>query len=256
MDYTSLITNFFQNFWWAIPLVIIAGIIKSPLGKGIFGELLVRFIAKIRLDKHVYHRIHNITLPTLDGTTQIDHIFVSRYGIFVLETKNMQGWIFGEENQAQWTQKIYKKSFKFQNPLRQNFKHLKALENTLQVPASTIHSVIVFVGDSTFKTAMPPNVTQGSGFASYIRSFQKPVFSDGEVADLLSKIESGRLSPNSETARNHVSNLKTRDNPDAERLCPKCGSKLVIRTVKNGEQAGQKFWGCSAFPKCRIMQKI
>lgn len=116
----------------------------------------------------------------------------------------MQGWIFGEENQAQWTQKIYKKSFKFQNPLRQNFKHLKALENALQIPAATIRSVIVFIGDSTFKTAMPPNVTKDSGFVSYIKSFREPVFSDAEVADLLNRIESGRLTPNSDTAREHI----------------------------------------------------
>jgi len=35
----------------------------------------------------------------------------------------------------------------------------------------------------------------------------------------------------------------------AERKCPKCGSALLIRTVKSGAKAGQQFWGCSAFPK-------
>ncbi|WP_369414666.1 nuclease-related domain-containing protein [Microbulbifer elongatus] len=62
----------------------------------------------------IYQRAHNFTLQTLDGTTQIDHIFVSRFGIFVVETKYMQGWIFGSERQEQWTQKIYKKSFRSQ----------------------------------------------------------------------------------------------------------------------------------------------
>lgn len=51
----------------------------------------------------------------------------SRFGIFAIETKNMQGWIFGSKRQAEWTQKIYKRTFKFQNPLRQNYKHTKAL---------------------------------------------------------------------------------------------------------------------------------
>ncbi|WP_374693676.1 nuclease-related domain-containing protein [Microbulbifer sp. TB1203] len=61
----------------------------------------------------------------------------------------MQGWIFGGEHQAQWMQRIYKKSFKFQNPLRQNYKHVKALEALLDVPADTIHSVVVFAGGRT-----------------------------------------------------------------------------------------------------------
>ena len=247
---------FFGIFGGYSRLPSLSGFIKSPWGKGFIGEMLVKLIAKIRLNTNIYHRVHNITLPTPDGTTQIDHVFVSRYGLFVLETKNMQGWIFGGENQAQWTQKIYRNTFKFQNPLRQNFKHIKALENALQIPAATIHSVIVFIGDSTFKTEMPPNVTKGSEFISYIKSFQEVVFSDAEVADLLQKIGSGRLAPTLSTAREHVQSLKARGNMNAERLCPKCGSNLVIRTVKSGERAGQKFWGCSAFPKCRIMQKI
>jgi hypothetical protein len=98
------------------------------------------------------------------GTTQIDHIFLSPYGIFVLETKNMSGWIFGSERQAQWTQKLYKRSFKFQNPLRQNYKHLKALEATLGASPEHLHSIIIFVGGSTFKTEVPANVTHGIGF--------------------------------------------------------------------------------------------
>src|SRR5690606_8837661 len=94
----------------------------------------------------------NVTLNTPDGTTQIDHVFLSPYGIFVLETKNMSGWIFGSEKQAQWTQKLYKRTFKFQNPLRQNYKHLKALEATLGVNPENLHSVITFAGGSTVKT--------------------------------------------------------------------------------------------------------
>ena len=61
----------------------------------------------------------------------------------------------------------------FQNPLRQNFKHVKALESALQVPADTIHSIVTFVGDTTFKTPMPPNVTYGAEFIRYIKTFKK-----------------------------------------------------------------------------------
>ncbi|MGR5279715.1 nuclease-related domain-containing protein, partial [Vibrio rotiferianus] len=88
-----------------------------------------------------------------------DHIVVSKYGIFVVETKNMKGWIFGSARQRQWTQKIYRHSSKFQNPLHQNYKHIKALETLLGCSEEHLHSVIVFIGDSTFKTEMPPNVT-------------------------------------------------------------------------------------------------
>jgi restriction system protein len=69
------------------------------------GEFLVNTAARLFLPKDEYHLIKNVTLPTDDGTTQIDHIIVSRYGVFVIETKNMKGWIFGSANQRTWTQK-------------------------------------------------------------------------------------------------------------------------------------------------------
>jgi len=256
MDPFQIIKPFLNIFWWFIPIVIIIGILKTPWIKGYFGELLIRLLASFMLDKNIYHRVSNVTLPTPDGTTQIDHIFVSRFGIFVVETKNMKGWIFGGEDQAQWTQKIYKQTFKFQNPLRQNFKHIKALEAALQISPGTIYSVITFIGDSTFKTKMPPNVTHGIHFISYIKSFRDPVFTENQVNDILLRIESRRFAPTLAVHKEHVQNLKTRSDPNAERHCPKCGSILVLRTVKSGERAGQKFWGCSAYPKCRVIQHV
>lgn len=34
-------------------------------------------------------------------------------------------------------------------------------------------------------------------------------------------------------------------------MCPKCSSAMVKRTARGGDNAGQEFWGCSNFPKCR-----
>ncbi|BBP80957.1 hypothetical protein PHLH8_05990 [Pseudomonas sp. Pc102] len=185
MDFTPLIAQAWSTFAWFIPLMILIGLLKSPLGKGYIGECLVRLFAHWQLDRQTYQRLHNITLANPDGTTQIDHVFLSRYGIFVLETKNMSGWIFGSEQQAQWTQKLYKHSYKFQNPLRQNYKHLKALEATLGIAPEHLHSVITFVGGSTLKTAMPANVTQGIGFIRYVGALQRWLFGEAEIDAIL-----------------------------------------------------------------------
>jgi hypothetical protein len=254
MDYSIILGPFIGTMTWLIPAMLLIGLLKSPWAKGHIGELLVRLFAHWQLDKQTYRRLHNVTLNTPDGTTQIDHVFLSPHGIFVLETKNMSGWIFGSEKQAQWTQKLYKRTFKFQNPLRQNYKHLKALEATLGVNPEHLHSVITFVGGSTFKTEVPANVTQGIGFIRYIQSFQQPVFRAAEVDAMLHALQTGRRAPTLSTHREHVQNLKRRNDPTAEQQCPKCGSALVIRTRKTGANIGQQFWGCSTFPKCRTMQ--
>jgi hypothetical protein len=256
MDFMPILAPLLENLYWVLPLMIAGAVMKTPWFKGYVGELLVRMFAHLQLDKQTYRRLHNVTLNTPDGTTQIDHVFLSAYGIFVLETKNMSGWIFGSENQAQWTQKLYKSTFKFQNPLRQNYKHLKALEATLGVSPDRLHSVITFVGGSTFKTEVPANVTKGIGFIRYIKSFKQQVFSQAEVEALMEALQAGRRAPTLATHREHVQNLKRRSDPAVERKCPKCGSALLIRTVKSGDKAGQQFWGCSTFPKCKTMQAL
>jgi len=107
--------------------------------------------------------MHDLVLPTPDGTTQVDHVIVSRFGVFVIETKNMTGWIFGDERSRKWTQTLYRKKYPFQNPLRQNYKHVKAVESIAGLRSRCVHSVVVFVGGSKFKTPMPANVVYRRG---------------------------------------------------------------------------------------------
>ena len=206
MNYTAIFGPALNMLIWLVPAVLFVAFLKSPWAKGQIGEFWIRLFTYWKLDRAVYRRLHNVTLDTADGTTQIDHVFISPFGIFVLETKNMSGWIFGGEKQPQWTQKIYRRTYKFQNPLRQYYKHLKALEATLGVSLEHLHSVVSFVGESTFKTPMPANVTQGIGYIPYIRSFQQPVFSDAQVDALMQTLLSSRRA----THREHVQNLKRR----------------------------------------------
>lgn len=253
-DLISILKPLGDALWWLIPLVILAGLVRSPWVKGAIGEALVGLAIRWRLDRRTYRALHDLTLPTPDGTTQIDHVLVSPYGLFVIETKNLRGWIFGGERQAQWTQKLYRQTRKFQNPLRQNYKHVKALATALEVPEAMIHSVVVFVGASTFKTPMPANVTEGGGFVRYIRSFREPMLSAEAVEEIARRLAERRLAPTRATHRAHVAHLKTRADPQAERHCPSCASPLVVRTVKTGPRSGERFWGCTAYPKCRFTQ--
>jgi len=185
--------SFLDILWIAIPIVILALVVKSAWFKGIAGELAVNLSAKLFLDKNKYDLLKNVTLPTENGSTQVDHIIVSVYGVFVVETKNMKGWILGNPNQKLWTQGVYKKSIKFQNPLHQNYKHVRTLESLLGLNEQQVFSVIVFVGDGTFKSDMPENVTSRKGYITYIKSKTRSVLSESEVQDICHKIESGRF---------------------------------------------------------------
>lgn len=256
MNDNPLITAALSMLWWLLPLALIFAVLKSRWFKGVLGEARVKVVTKLRLPGRRYQRLHHVTLPTFDGTTQIDHIFVSRFGVFVLETKNMKGLIVGAEHQAQWTQQFFKTAYQFQNPLRQNYKHTMALEAVLDIAPEVIHSVVAFVGKSTFKLPMPANVTQGMGYITYIKAFREPVLSAAEVQGIVAKIESSRLQPSRATNRRHVKGLKKRLQPSVQKKCPACGQAMVVRTAQRGASAGTQFFGCSTYPECKAVQPL
>lgn len=64
---------------------------RTSWGKGKLAEMGSNFALRVFLDRKKYHLLHDLTLPTPNGTTQIDHVLVSPYGVFVIETKNMGG---------------------------------------------------------------------------------------------------------------------------------------------------------------------
>lgn len=165
-----------------IALLILTRLLRSAHIKGWLGERAVAR-ALSRLDPATYTSFHDLYLPRPDGqgTTQIDHIVVSPFGIFVIETKNHRGWIFGSEKQAEWTQQIYKPKNPFQNPLHQNHLHVRALMGFLDLPQSAFHSVVFFVGDCQFKTPMPPNVLD-RGLRSWIEGQRDLVLAPEQVA--------------------------------------------------------------------------
>lgn len=208
MDLSPITNLVFSYIWYAIPLAIFVVLIKLPWYKGLVGEWTVNVSAKLLLNKKRYRLIKNVTLPTEDGTTQIDHIIVSEFGVFVIETKNMKGWIFGNQNQKMWTQKIYNHSNTFKNPLHQNYKHVKTLQSLLDLNDQQLHSLIVFVGNSKFKTKMPDNVTQGGGYVRYIKSKTTPVLTKFQVREITIGIKQGRLTPSLKTSREHVKHVK------------------------------------------------
>jgi hypothetical protein len=208
MDFSAVLQPLIETLWYLIPIAILAIFIKTPWFKGWIGEGIVNLCARLFLDKKAYHLIRNVTLPTADGTTQIDHIIVSPFGVFVVETKNMKGWIFGSPRQRQWTQKIYRHSQKFQNPLHQNYKHVKTLQALLGLSDYQMHSIVVFVGDSTFKTPLPENVTKGLGYVRYIRSKKELVLSPEQVAEARKKVASGRLKASFFTDQAHARHVR------------------------------------------------
>lgn len=225
--------------------------------KGKIGEIIVTTRLRSGLPKEEYEVIDDIYLPVEGGTTQVDHIVVSRYGVFVVETKNYTGWIFAKGDSPKWTQTIYHGKNTFQNSSRQNYKHICAISENLNLPKEYIHGVVAFTGDCEFKTSMPAGVVYSRKAADYIRSFSAPILKDKEVAEISEAIKLWNASVTPKQRASHVDNLRKNHsapnthNPQTQTsdpVCPRCGRPMVLRTNR---KTGEQFWGCSAFPSCR-----
>ena len=92
------------------------------------------------------HIINDVIVPNGRGTSQIDHIYFSKRGIFIIETKNYSGRIYGNENSTYWTQvmKYGKTKNKLYNPLKQNETHVNAIRKTIGSSVD-LTSMIIFV---------------------------------------------------------------------------------------------------------------
>ena len=176
--------------------------------RGWVGEHTVSSLLAGSLDRNLYTRFEDIIVPTANGTTQIDHIVVSAFGVFVIETKNVNGWIFGHENDAKWTQVLFGKKWRFQNPLRQNYRHTRALAEFLMLDHSVVHSIVFFIGTCEFKTPIPRCVMT-SGLTAYIQQFQGRCVDEAGVAHIVQELRSLKVNPTL-TQRIHVAGLRER----------------------------------------------
>ena len=191
-----------------IAIVIVLFPLQTSWGKGKVGE---RKIAKAlnKLDPAVYHVMNDIMLlDGISGTTQIDHVVFSVYGIFVIETKYYSGWIFGDFKSKKWCQSIYGVRSYFQNPYRQNYKHICCLADLTGVPKNSFVQVVAFTGNCSVKTIekLPKSfVTTGDELCKFILSHKVEILSKGTIERVEKTVCSSRIE-------------KTKDSLNAHRL--------------------------------------
>lgn len=243
----------FVTLWplWGLVLIVAIISIFKPKIKGFLGEKVVSAILS-RLDSQKYRVINDVMLNLNGKTSQIDHVVVSNYGIFVIETKNYKGWIMGDERSEYWTQVIYKRKEKFYNPIRQNYGHVKALkgvlEDYLDIP---FFPIVVFSVNADLKVKLSSSeVVYSVNLLKVIKKYNHEVVSDRVKDEVFSRITALNIA-DKELKNQHVAVIHKKKQEKVQKvqtdICPKCGGLLVVRKGRHGE-----FKGCSNFPKCRF----
>lgn len=254
---TKVITGLDSKIVLMFLLILIVGILikmLTPKIKGFLGEVAVSLrISSLPIDKYVV--LNNVMLKSNRiRTTQIDHVVVSVYGIFVIETKNYKGWILGSDFANMWTKNMYGKKYNFRNPLMQNYAHIRALKNLLKLKDnSKFISIVAFANACDIKVKTKKHVIYINQIKNVINTYKIPIFSEEEMKNIASKILKNNID-SFNNRREHVSNIKSRVNENnrkvASGICPKCGGSLMKRSGKYGP-----FLACSNFPKCRYVKQ-
>jgi hypothetical protein len=239
-----------MEFLILIFVLLIFGTIKliKPQIKGIIGERSVA-ASLYFLDNSQFKVINDVVLKTGNRITQIDHIVISDYGIFVIETKNYKGWIFGGEHSEYWTQVLFNRKEKLYNPIRQNIGHIKALQNRLkEFPNIHYKSIIAFSSRATLKTNTQTDVVYMHQINRTIQSYSGFHLSADEQERIFKKLNQlNNLGGYNKLQ--HIESIqksiRNRTDKITQNRCPYCGGQLILRTGKFGD-----FWGCKTYPKC------
>ncbi len=215
--------------------------------------------------------LRNVYLPKDNGeTSEIDVLFITQKGIFVFESKNYSGWIFGDEKDKNWTVSLPggQKNW-FYNPIMQNRTHVKWLREFVgeEIP---LFSIIVFSDRCELKkvTVISEDVKvikRERTYAAVREIWDKnpDVATEDKIESLYQQLGE-QTNVDAAVKAAHIESVekkyKKTVEPDTEDnktgICPRCGSQLVLRTAKRGENAGKQFYGCSSFPKCRYIEDI
>ncbi len=222
--------------------------------KGAYGERIVKSRLK-RLSSRNYKILNNVIIQKSNYSSQIDHIIVSNYGIFVVETKNFKGWIFGHEKSEYWTHILFKKKYKFRNPVKQVWGHINSLKRILD-NASLIpfYPIVVFTGSGKLKKITSNiqviNINKLLRFIK--RNSKEEVLTNDEVLEIVNTISSSNAINYRHSKKDHIAKAKAnKSRSNTPSICPSCGGRLTIKNGKFGS-----FYGCSNYPRCNFTQHI
>ncbi len=225
-------------------IIIVSLYLKRPETRGKYGENKVkRAIGKSVKNKQ--YVINNLIVSNNEATSQIDHVVINPRGVFVIETKNYSGRIYGSENQREWTQVLAygNAKNKLYNPLKQNATHVYNVRKIIgDLP---VHSLIVFVQNNTYHIDAN-NVIPLFALKRTLR-LGASVLTAEQMELAYNLLLASRIEI---STKEHVENIGVQQWNLKHGICPRCGRKLVHRAGKHGE-----FWGCSGYPKCKFIKK-
>ena len=178
---------------WIAPLLLLVAYLLSPRHRGEIAERHVRRILKQGLEPSRYTLLNGLRIPSGGGTIEIDHVVVSRYGIFVIDSVRLPGVISGTEVQERWKRRRFGRVLRFDNPVHRNRQQVEALSKVLGIPQRIFHPLVVICGEHEFKGACPANTVKPGQLTRRVRKKGQFLLEPPQVAAALQGIQAAHL---------------------------------------------------------------
>lgn len=158
------------------------------------GQWYVRKHLK-NLNKEDYTRLSNLLFRNDRGLLyHIDHIIVSKYGVFVIETKNVSGRIRGHEREEFWKQKLGKKEYLMYSPIWRTYGHILSLRSVLGSKNKIVPIICFSERSKLLVNAKRNSVVNGVGMLNEISRHSCEVLSPEDICMIIEKVKSRSLS--------------------------------------------------------------
>jgi hypothetical protein len=193
---------------WIAPLLFLVFLLGSPRFRGDIAERRVRRILAVGLERSRYTVFNDLLVPFGGGTVRIDHVVVSKFGIFVLESEYAPGVVAGTAVQERWKRKRLGRIHRLDNPVHRNRVQAEALAAALDFPMTVFEPVVVLVGMSAFREPQPAQVVAPEKLLARLRRASQPKLDDGQVARALHGIHAARLPARAGLFSNRVALLR------------------------------------------------
>ena len=243
----------------SIPLILVCLLLfffikySKWFSRGAMGERTVS--GKLHgLGEH-YIVLDDLLIPGKHGDTQIDHVVISPFGIFVIETKCWTGWISGGENSDRWTQTIYKEKYEKPNPIYQNKVHVDAVKLALKLygDVEAIPIVVIVDCDRLKVNTLNHIVIRTNALKSVILNYTRIIYTDAQCEAMAQTLH-GLSSDDKDRRNQHIQKVQTYQAVLKSKvdngICPRCGGTLVLKNGRYG-----RFYGCSNYPNCKFYAK-
>ena len=189
-------------------ILLILGIlieIYYPKFRGFMGEFWLKLELK-KLPKNKYKLLNNIMVEDEKGTHQIDHVVISKYGIFVIEMKNYYGLIIGNQYKEKWYQYLGKRKYPFHNPMYQNYGHVKTLSIALNLSEELFIPITCFSNQVKLKVTSNKPVVQVGTINRNILKYTEEIITCN-LNELSLKIENMNILDKAKR-KEHVKNIR------------------------------------------------